>query len=213
MTQEAGNALLKVLEEPPEGTMLILTAPQGSDLLPTIVSRCRHIRFNPLSSDDIAGLLAETQGVEDPQAKTLAKAAGGSYTKALRLAQGDWRQRRDWLIHAAGLDRIDRQGPERSTLALAFSFELAQNKEQIDDDLETMKAWIRDLSVWPFEPRHVINGDRNETLKRVRQRLSDRAVLEMWEALEKAQKNIAGNANLRLTLDIMALRMASLQAA
>jgi hypothetical protein len=158
-------------------------------------------------------LLTETQGLDDALSKTLAKAAGGSYTKALHLAQGKWHQRRDWLIRAAGLDRIARQGPMSSTLALAFSVELAQNKEQIDDDLETIKTWVRDLSVWPFDAHHIINADRGETLQRVRRHLSDRQLLAIWETLEKAQKDIAGNANLRLTLDNMALRMASLRAA
>ena len=51
MNPSAGNALLKILEEPPEQTLLILTARQTSDLLPTIVSRCQHIRFNPVSRD------------------------------------------------------------------------------------------------------------------------------------------------------------------
>ena len=49
MNSAAGNALLKVLEEPPAGTILILVANHTSGLLPTIVSRCRHIRFNPIS--------------------------------------------------------------------------------------------------------------------------------------------------------------------
>ncbi len=213
MNREAGNALLKILEEPPKGTILILTARQRSDLLPTIVSRCRHIRFNPLSTDDIAALLAKEKGLDETSSKTLAKAAGGSYTRALNLAQGGWRKRRDWLIRAAGLDRIDHPDRLASTLALVFALELAKDKERVDQDLETMKAWVRDLAVWPFHPQEVINGDRRETLQQVRGHLNDRQLTSMWEVLEKAQKDIAGNANLRLTLDVMALRMAGLQAA
>ncbi len=213
LNPEAGNALLKVLEEPPQGTILVLTAPQRSGLLATIVSRCRHIPFNPLATEDMAGLLAETQGLDPVLSKTLAKAAGGSYTKALQLAAGKWHQRRDWLIRASGLDRIDPHRPLASTLALAFSAELAKNKAQIDDDLEILKSWVRDLSVWPFKATHIVNADRKEMLALVRAQLSDRHLTVIWEALEKAQKDIAGNANLRLTLDNMALRMACLRAA
>ena len=54
MNAEASNALLKVLDEPPEGTVLILVAPQVSDLLPTIVSRCLHIRFHPIPEKVLA---------------------------------------------------------------------------------------------------------------------------------------------------------------
>ena len=50
MNPEAANALLKVLEEPPANTTLILTAAQKSDLLPTILSRCRHIGSSPSMS-------------------------------------------------------------------------------------------------------------------------------------------------------------------
>lgn len=49
LTTEAANALLKTLEEPPEGTVLILATMQVDDLLPTIRSRCRVIRINPIS--------------------------------------------------------------------------------------------------------------------------------------------------------------------
>jgi DNA polymerase-3 subunit delta' len=55
MNMEASNALLKVLEEPPENTLLILTAQQTADLLPTIVSRCQQIRFSPLPRDVLIG--------------------------------------------------------------------------------------------------------------------------------------------------------------
>lgn len=213
MNREAGNALLKILEEPPKGTILILTARQRSDLLPTIVSRCRHIRFTPLSAEDLAALLAEAMQLEASVSKTLAKAAGGSYTKALQLARGGWHQRRDWLISAAGLDRSAPGAQPASVPALAFALELAQDKDRIEDDLETVKGWVRDLAVLPFRPREVINGDRWETLQLVRRRLSDRQLIDIWDTVATAQKHIAGNANLRLTLDIMALRMAELQAA
>ena len=54
MNPAAGNALLKMLEEPPAGTVLILVAPHTSDLLPTIVSRCQQIRFYPISRKNLA---------------------------------------------------------------------------------------------------------------------------------------------------------------
>lgn len=53
MTTEAANAFLKTLEEPPEGNVFILVTPAPYKLLPTIVSRCLHVRFKPLSEDEI----------------------------------------------------------------------------------------------------------------------------------------------------------------
>ncbi|RPJ72983.1 MAG: DNA polymerase III subunit delta', partial [Desulfobacteraceae bacterium] len=53
----AGNALLKMLEEPPPQTVMILTTAQAADVLPTIVSRCRQIHFAPLVRRDVAAIL------------------------------------------------------------------------------------------------------------------------------------------------------------
>lgn len=213
LNPEAGNALLKALEEPPDDTILILTALQQSDLLPTIVSRCRHIRFSPLHSRDLALLLADTRGLDAQQAETIAEAAGGSYTKALALAGAHWSDQRDWIIGAAGLDRADRSIHRSAAPALAFAANLAQGKEEIAARLEVLQTWIRDLSVWPYVPGHIINKDRRETLQAARVGLTGQQLLGLWEAVEQAQKDIAANGNLRLTLDVMALRMASLLAA
>lgn len=208
MTTEAANALLKVLEEPPDRTTLILTAHQGADLLPTIVSRCHAIRFNPLSPEDLAVLLTRTQQVDHRQAETIAAMAGGSFTQATFLSQSQWQSQRDWLIQASGLDQTTQDFQPTIVQALAFAADLAKEKNQINDLLELLKTWIRDLSIAPYHPKGLINSDKQKLLHQVRQRFSDDKILAIWAAVEQAQKNIAAKANLRLTLDIMALAMA-----
>jgi len=81
----SANALLKVLEEPPEHTVFLLTADAPDRLLPTLVSRCRRLPLPVPPSDECAQWLA-AQGVEDP-AQWLA-AAGGAPLKALELSRG-----------------------------------------------------------------------------------------------------------------------------
>ncbi len=210
MNPEAANALLKMLEEPPADTTLVLTALQKSDLLPTIVSRCRQIRFNPLSRRDLTTLLENGPDTADGFALTAASLSAGSFKKAAQLATPAWQNRRKWLIHASGLDQPDPAGTARQsmTMALAFAAQLVQKKDQITDLLEILKTWIRDLSIWPYHPALVINSDHTETLGSVRAGLADQRLLAMWQAVEKAQKDIATRANLRLTVDIMALSMA-----
>ncbi|HUF85870.1 MAG TPA: DNA polymerase III subunit delta' [Thermohalobaculum sp.] len=89
MNASAANALLKVLEEPPVRTALMLVAHVPSRLLPTIRSRCRNLDLRPLGPADLAAALAGT-GVEvgPDEAATLAVLAGGSVGEALRLAAG-----------------------------------------------------------------------------------------------------------------------------
>jgi len=200
--------LLKVLEEPPENTTLILTALQKSDLLPTIISRCRHIRFNPLRPEDVTLLLRRTPEIADEFVETAASLSDGSFTKARQLALPAWQDRRNWLLRACGLNIRLPDGHPSLAPALAFAAQLAQRKEQIQDLLAILSTWLRDLMIYPYHPALVINSDQRVLLDKVRAGLDDTRLLAMWQAVEKAQKDIAAKANLRLTLDIMVLHMA-----
>ena len=210
MNPEAANALLKILEEPPSDTLLILTASQKSDLLPTIVSRCRNIRFNPLKPEDLINLLGQSPDVDAGYVHIAAMLSDGSLCKARQLAMPVWRRRRTWVIRASGLDRPCPQQPDASFMASALDFagQLAQKKETVQDLLDILKTWIRDLMIWPHHPDLVINSDHKATLGKVRAGMDEKQLLAMWQAVEKAQKDIAARANLRLTVDVMALGMA-----
>lgn len=86
MNTEAANALLKSLEEPPQGTFFILVTHRPSRLLPTIRSRCRMLRFAMLSEEDLAAMLSDQGYAPDPAAL---HAAGGSYGAAVRFMEED----------------------------------------------------------------------------------------------------------------------------
>lgn len=85
MNTQAANALLKMLEEPPARTTLLLISHQPARLLPTIRSRCRELRLAPLGPKDMA--IALTQAGIEPgdEAAALAELSGGSVGEAVRL--------------------------------------------------------------------------------------------------------------------------------
>ncbi len=89
MNANAANALLKTLEEPPEKSLLIVLAHAPGRLLPTIRSRCRHLRLNPLSDAHVTQILHEHFGndLDASQIAALAHLAEGSAGRALQLAQ------------------------------------------------------------------------------------------------------------------------------
>jgi DNA polymerase-3 subunit delta' len=205
MNPEAGNALLKLLEEPPDETILIITALQLSDLLPTIVSRCQHIRFNPIPTDDIRTFLVGAAGLDPREAEQVARLSEGSLGRALRLQSRPYAQERDWLIRASGLDRPDQLAHRPVSAALAFAGQLAARKERVQELLNTLKTWVRDLNVVDYNPTEVVNEDLKEMLGKAGKSIHPEQKLHWWQTIDKAQKDIAGNANLRLTLDIMAL--------
>ena len=107
MNVNAANALLKMLEEPPARTTLLLVAHQPSRLLPTIRSRCRTLRLSPLSPADLVSALAQAgHPSSDP---ALAALADGSVGTALRLIEQNGLQMyAECLALLNSLPRLDR---------------------------------------------------------------------------------------------------------
>jgi DNA polymerase-3 subunit delta' len=95
-TTEAANCLLKTLEEPPPGAVIILVATSRSRLLPTILSRAQIVRFQPLPDSVVRDLvLDEGLAPDEAAAADLAARAGGSVTRARELADPLLWQMRD----------------------------------------------------------------------------------------------------------------------
>lgn len=208
MNPEAANALLKMLEEPPARSLLILTASRISDLLPTIVSRCHPIRFRPLSRETAADLLRNIAGLEKSEAEALAILCHGSISRALALHKAGWIRRRMWLI-----DTIESLGelPVNARLALAES--LAKDREQMAVAIDVATDWFRDLAVVSVSPGAVQNKDLIDRASRSASRLGFERIEAALRILLKAARAITGSANIRLTAEVMMMRLASLYGA
>lgn len=86
---EGDNALLKVLEEPPPRSLLLLVAHSPGRVLPTIRSRCRKLTLRPLSADDVALAVANALGQDvDDDIRAAAAASDGSVARALAVLDG-----------------------------------------------------------------------------------------------------------------------------
>jgi DNA polymerase-3 subunit delta' len=96
-----GNKLLKLIEEPPDNTIIILVAASEENILPTILSRCQFIKVPRLSSGDIEAALMKKGQIEKEKATQIASMSDGNYREALHLLQhsdADYlTQIREWL--------------------------------------------------------------------------------------------------------------------
>jgi DNA polymerase III subunit delta' len=90
LQREGANALLKVLEEPPRRSLLLLISHAPGRELPTIRSRCRRLLLRPLETEDVARALAEAtgRGADEPEVRQAAEAAEGSIGRAIGLLDG-----------------------------------------------------------------------------------------------------------------------------
>ena len=205
MNPAAGNALLKILEEPPDRTILILVATRKADLLPTIVSRCQHIRFNPISKINLETVLVDKHGIEPGDAAIIATMAGGSLSKALRLYQANWIERRNGLIkelNSLSTDSVNR--------LLAFGGQLAENKDDLPEVLEVLKSWLRDLIVAKIYPDHTISRERGSHLQHNSQDMSLTSLLSKFETIQSSQNAIRNGTNLRLAMEAMVLKLSQI---
>jgi DNA polymerase III subunit delta' len=202
MNPAAGNALLKILEEPPAGTILILVAAQTSDLLPTIVSRCQLLRFNPISRKSLKAELVQRVGVEPAQATIIASMARGSFSRALALYRTNWIRRRNWLF--AELNALS---AENSGRLLALSEELARDKDALPEALEVMASWFHDMIIARYDPEKLINPDLADTVQQTSPKRNMAELLAKLEAIQSTRYALQAGTNLRLAMEAMLLKL------
>ena len=100
MNASASNALLKILEEPQEKTVFILITSSPSMLAPTIVSRCILLGFAPVADEILSGAVKLTYpDIKADKLKIFLKLARGSYSGFIRLIEGGYLEKRDFLIN------------------------------------------------------------------------------------------------------------------
>jgi DNA polymerase-3 subunit delta' len=204
MNDQAANALLKTLEEPASSNVLILITARPYALPATVISRCRHMRFNPLSVDTIARFLISRREMEAPKAHLLAGLSGGSIGKALELDQEDIVTCRTEIVQL--LDQTRRDDP-LSILNLASFF--GQDKKEIKQCLDIIKKCFRDALVFKETGKKemLINQDKSPVIASMAGRLSGEQILRNIFLVEKAVETIEQNVNKTLTLETMAFKL------
>ncbi len=141
MNAEAANAFLKTLEEPPDNSHIILLTSRPSFLLPTILSRCRAIAFQPLEEGVVAKILVEKKGLSPGEASLVARMTGGRVGDALEADPKDLAERRDDFIKT--LAGLAGSGPS----GVLGAAEAAAKEGGLEEFVFFGSMWFRDLLV------------------------------------------------------------------
>ncbi|MBO4298351.1 MAG: DNA polymerase III subunit delta' [Clostridia bacterium] len=190
MTAQAQNALLKTLETPPGQDVFFLISTQITALLPTIISRCRVVRFHYLETREAEAAL-KARGLTEERARLLARLSQGSVGRALELdASEGWWQLRDRTL--AALTALH----EKQDVGVA-AFPLAEKREQANDILDILELCARDLMVIQDGGGDVIQTDIEEKLRQ--QRFTGSAMLSgVMEARRMLSSNVAWQSALEM---------------
>ena len=199
----ASNALLKILEEPPDGSILVLIANHKSDLLPTIASRCQRLQFNRIPQKQIASWIVKEHGLNLQAAEIIAAMANGSLGNARMMLDANWLQCRKWLI--AEMQQLSLQPAAR---LLALAEKLAREKESLAERLEIIKSWFRDLIVSRYDDRKIINQDVSDQIKSASGQSETWVHLSKLDAVQNIQGRLKANTNLRLSMEQLLIKLA-----
>lgn len=198
LTDSAGNALLKVLEEPNPSLVFVLVTTNRSRLLPTIASRCQALRFAPLPEAFVAQILIREKGMNEKEAKALAGLSAGSLRQAERLAGEDGRELKE-LAEAF----LEAAVSPQASFKLNWSALAAAEKKRVDEILELVSAYLREL--W------VVKAGLPKELRLLAENpshgggLSPEKIQGLMLSVARAQSQIRRNANLPLVLDNLVL--------
>lgn len=202
MRQEAANALLKILEEPPLHTVLILLAANGDLMLPTITSRCQRIPFNPLPLDRITEIIRSRLNLKSEEAHILACLADGSLGKALGMDLDlVLRTRREIIGKIIDLPSYAAEE------ILDFAEELATSNEDLPTLLTIIHSWYRDLLTYKERrsAAQLINIDFSQEIQKAALGMDSSSLINCMEVIQGVLWNVDRNANRQITLEAMLL--------
>lgn len=202
----AANALLKTLEEAPSYAVLILTADNPEQLLPTIVSRCEVLRLHPLQIEAVQKALEE-KGFESSQSKLIAHISGGRFGYARRLLESE-------SLLAEREERLnDLQSLISASRVEKFSYadKLSKDKDSMRRVILLWLSYWRDVMLRTAQAKSpLVNADRNLEIEDIAHRMdlssARRIVHQLEGTLEKMEKNV----NPRLLAEVLLLDLPSL---
>jgi DNA polymerase III subunit delta' len=202
LNPSSGNALLKTLEEPPGDALMILIAPERSNVLQTILSRCQSLAFQPLPAELIEARLAR-DGFAPDAARVAATLSGGSLRRAMEIgSDGVLEGRASFLARVTALNLKD------VTTLFRTAEELAADKEGLPGLLELLLSFLRDILIYRSRPEGLANADLEELVAREANRCSEGRIMELIEQLLAIRRMLVRNVNARLALEVFFMRFA-----
>jgi DNA polymerase-3 subunit delta' len=200
-----GNKLLKLIEEPPPKTLIIMVAENETRILPTILSRLQLVKIPPLNEKDIADALISRGAVNETSALQIASVSEGNYREALQLLQHseeDWQSLiRDWL------NALLKTGPAAQVKWIEEVAKLGREKQK------QFLRYFNHLLEQSLRLRLMNSGDYNmaasekDFAERINKLASISQQKAIIEELDKTAYYIERNANAKILFHALTLRL------
>jgi DNA polymerase-3 subunit delta' len=203
LTEQAQNALLKTIEEPPEYAVILLLVSNVSVILPTILSRCVMLNLKPVDKQEIKEFLMEHHQIPDYMAEVAATFSGGNVGKAIKYASSEEFERmKEDVLHI--LKYIDDMELHEIISGLKT---LAASKNNIEDYIDLMVLWYRDVLMFKatMDPDLLLYREELSFIKNQANTRSYEGLEKIISAMEKAKIRLKANVNFDIAIELMLL--------
>lgn len=191
LNPEAANSLLKLLEEPPKDSLIILITHKLQNIFKTVLSRCKVIKFAPLARLGLESILIKDYSVDKHAAHFLAFYGEGRLGFALKLKDSKITEEKNRIF-----DSFMQPG---QPLDRNFA---SQNKEQLRVFLNVLASWLRDIYLLKagVEPSEIIHSDRQSDLLNLAHKFSFKQLDDIISGVSESSLYLDNNINTKLVL-------------
>lgn len=209
MRKEAANAFLKLLEEPNENLMFLLTTDHTEALLPTIISRCQHIQLSALKTSEIEQALIQQDDLPEEEASYLARVSGGNYAMTRFFDVDTLKKTRQEIIEYL------RGAYVQDAVHITETAQNWQNDQNLEGQiavLNVMEVFLRDLLVYRSTQKKelITNADQIEVIQKFCKTLSNARLEDMISHVNRFKPIIYQNVQPKLVFTALAFRFSNL---
>ncbi|MEX2600265.1 MAG: RuvB-like domain-containing protein [Balneolaceae bacterium] len=205
MRDEASNSFLKLLEEPPENVIFLMTTGNEDRLLPTILSRCQQIRLNPLAEKEIAAALEAHEGYSSEEARFMARIADGNYAITRFFDLEALRTTRDEILSFL------RKAYVQDVAALLTMIQDWQSKLNTEGQIalcNSLELLLRDILVYreSGDEEMITNIDQKSVIAAFCDALPDARIMDMISHLGQLKPLLFQNVQFKFVFTVLAIR-------
>jgi len=191
LNQDAANSLLKVLEEPPKDTLIILITHKPQNIIKTVLSRCKQIKFPSMPRKELENILVNKYFLEKPAAHFLSYYCEGRIGLALELKDSSLFIDKNRIFDSFVLGQKNN----------GYNFS-GQNKEELHNFLNILASWFRDIYLLKagMPENETIHLDRRVDLAKQAAKFSFKQLDEIISAISESLLYLERNINSKLLL-------------
>jgi len=209
MRKETANAFLKLLEEPSDRLMFILTTESYESLLPTITSRCQHIPLGTLTQQEVEQGLIEIDKISADDATYLARVSNGNYAATRFFDVSKLKQNREEVVEFL---RYSFSQDATALSRISQDWQSSNNIEGMIAITNLLEMYVRDLIVFKETKNQklITNVDQLDSIKKFVDSLSKAKLEKMLTHIDECRPMLRQNVSPKLIFVVLSFRFSAL---